>query len=148
MNNEREINLIEESARVKSRIIDSFITAAKQEEVKFDFSSCDDEFLMLPVTAYFKGIRFFSYAEQSSGVRLQASWKNENREEHYTYFGFRDAYRFRHIVDSIARKDPVLKSIRRKRRKGLKGLKREGIKRQKREMQNLKRIEGLATSPE
>lgn len=143
MNNERERNLIEESARVKSRITDSFITAAKQGEVQFDFSGYDDSFLMLSVTAYFKEIRFFSYDEQSSGVRLKASWEDENGEEHRTYFGFGDAYRFRQIVDLMANKDLVLKSIRRKERAELRKTRVEEKKTQRKELEALDRIAKL-----
>lgn len=143
MSKENERNLIEESARVESRIIDSFITAAKQGEVQFDFSGYDDSFLMLSVTAYFRGIRFFSYDEQSSGVRLQASWEDENGEKHGIYFGFRDSYRFRHTVDSIANKDPVLKSIRRKERAELRKTRVEEKKTQRKELEALNRIAKL-----
>lgn len=113
MSQETEINLLKETQTVKSKIVDACIDAAKQGEVEFDFRYYYDTFLMFAVTADFKGVEFFSYDEQSSGVRLQASWLNEGGEKLIINFGLQDAMKFRSMVAILAKENPVVKRIRR-----------------------------------
>jgi len=114
MSQETEGDLLKESQAARSRIVDAVIRAAEREEVEFDFRYLHSAFSMFLVSANFRGLEFCSYDEQSSGIRLEASLIDKNEGVGIIRFGLGDSERFRSLVVSLAKKDPVLKSIRRK----------------------------------
>lgn len=145
MSQETEINLSKESQAVKSKIVDACIDAAKLGEVEFYFRYYYDTFLMFAVTANFKGIEFFSYDEQSSGVRLQASWLNENGEKLIIDFGLQDAMKFRNVVDLLAKENPIVKRIRRREQAADRKSTKERIEEQRRTLHLLNKIKESLT---
>jgi len=110
---ERIKNIKYDEGVVKNIIVDSLIERSRAGEIEWDFSNIEDNFCMFPITTEVEGIRFTSYQEQGSGIRLHTFREKEGMAiELIEEFSLYDAKRLREALEELASENPVVIQIR------------------------------------
>lgn len=120
-------------SQIRNRIVDSLIERSLVGEIKWDFSRMDDGLIFYPVTTEFGRVKYFSYYEQSSGVRLEAY----RDKELVGIFSLQDAGRLREVLDRLSLEDSVALEVRKQQRRRYR---QDEKRRRKEETENLQRL--------
>lgn len=134
---------------VKNTIVNSLIKRSRAGEIKWDFSRIEEGISMYSIETEVEGIKFSSYHEQGSGIRLHAFREKEGMAiELIEEFSLYDAKRLREVLEELALEDPVAIQIRKELEEKYKRGREEGAKKAAEKLEGLIKIAKLVKSKE